>query len=110
MLPALQGTDEGALDYALNRGIDAWYNDKKWFHGLQKRVMEQVRGLAPGDCVVGARGARFLESGGWKEPQREGRTPLALPALRPLKPPVPFPSPPPMPSGLELEPPGARLH
>lgn len=39
----MQGTDEGALDYALNRAIDAWYNDRAWFHGLQKRVMEQVR-------------------------------------------------------------------
>ncbi|KAG1673855.1 hypothetical protein FOA52_012880 [Chlamydomonas sp. UWO 241] len=38
---AFEGTDEGALDYALNRAIDAWYNDKEWFHGLQKRIMEQ---------------------------------------------------------------------
>lgn len=36
-----QGTDEGALDYALNRAIDAWYNDRQWFRGLQRRVMEQ---------------------------------------------------------------------
>uniref|UniRef100_A0A7R9VX43 starch synthase n=1 Tax=Chlamydomonas euryale TaxID=1486919 RepID=A0A7R9VX43_9CHLO len=38
---AFEGTDEGALDYALNRAIDAWYNDNGWFRGLQKRVMEQ---------------------------------------------------------------------
>lgn len=31
----------GALDYALNRAIDTWYNDRACFHGLQKRVMEQ---------------------------------------------------------------------
>ena len=37
-----QGADAGALDYAMNRAIDAWYNDRAWFHGLQKRVMEQV--------------------------------------------------------------------
>lgn len=36
-----QGADTGGLDYALNRAIDAWYNDKEWFRGLQKRVMEQ---------------------------------------------------------------------
>jgi len=38
---AFSGTDGGALDYAMNRAIDAWYNDKKWFRSLQKRVMEQ---------------------------------------------------------------------
>ncbi|KAI7836090.1 hypothetical protein COHA_010018 [Chlorella ohadii] len=35
------GTDDGAMDYGLNRALDAYYNDRKWFHGLQKRVMEQ---------------------------------------------------------------------
>lgn len=39
----MQGTDDGAMDYGLNRALDAYYNDRKWFHGLQKRVMEQVR-------------------------------------------------------------------
>jgi hypothetical protein len=39
----LQGTDDGALDYALNRALDAYYNDRAWFHSLQKRVMLQVR-------------------------------------------------------------------
>jgi starch synthase len=38
----LQGTDDGALDYALNRALDAYYNDRAWWHSLQKRVMEQV--------------------------------------------------------------------
>ncbi|KXZ44911.1 hypothetical protein GPECTOR_61g864 [Gonium pectorale] len=38
---AFTGTDGGALDYALNRAIDAWYNDRAWFHSLQRRVMEQ---------------------------------------------------------------------
>lgn len=37
-----QGTDDGALDYALNRALDAYYNDRAWFHSLQKRVMLQV--------------------------------------------------------------------
>ncbi|KDD72457.1 hypothetical protein H632_c3319p0 [Helicosporidium sp. ATCC 50920] len=36
-----EGTDTGALDYALNRALDAWYTDKPWFHKLQKRIMEQ---------------------------------------------------------------------
>ena len=37
----VQGTDAGAMDYALNRALDAWYNDKPWFHSLQSRVMQQ---------------------------------------------------------------------
>jgi len=36
-----EGTDEGALDWALNRALDTFYNDKEWVRGLQKRVMEQ---------------------------------------------------------------------
>lgn len=36
-----QGTDTAALDYAMNRAIDAWYNDRAWFHALQERVMLQ---------------------------------------------------------------------
>ena len=39
--PYMQGTDPGALDYAMNRAIDAYYNDRAWFHSLQKRVMQQ---------------------------------------------------------------------
>ncbi|PNW82516.1 hypothetical protein CHLRE_06g282000v5 [Chlamydomonas reinhardtii] len=38
---AFTGTDGGALDYAMNRAIDAWYNDRAWFHSLQRRIMEQ---------------------------------------------------------------------
>lgn len=41
--PILQGTDAGALDYALNRALDAWYNDRDWTRKLQQRVMRQVR-------------------------------------------------------------------
>lgn len=37
----MQGTDAGAMDYALNRALDAWYNDKPWFQSLQSRVMQQ---------------------------------------------------------------------
>ena len=40
---ALQGSDEGSLDSALNRALDAWYNDRPWFHSLAKRCMLQVR-------------------------------------------------------------------
>lgn len=36
---AFEGADAGALDYALNRAIDAFYNDRAWFRGLQARVM-----------------------------------------------------------------------
>jgi starch synthase len=38
---AFEGTDPGALDYALNRALDAFYNDQMWFRGLQRRVMLQ---------------------------------------------------------------------
>lgn len=38
---SFEGTDPGALDYALNRALDAWYNDKSWFRSLQRRIMGQ---------------------------------------------------------------------
>lgn len=38
---SFEGTDPGALDYALNRAMDAWYNDKDWLRSLQQRVMTQ---------------------------------------------------------------------
>ncbi|CAG9465646.1 unnamed protein product [Pedinophyceae sp. YPF-701] len=38
---AFDGTDPGALDYAMNRALDAYYNDQEWLRSLQKRVMEQ---------------------------------------------------------------------
>ena len=42
---ALQGTDEGSLDFGLNRALDAWYNDRSWFNSLAKRCMLQVGSL-----------------------------------------------------------------
>ena len=36
---AFEGADAGSLDYALNRAIDTYYNDKPWFRSLQGRVM-----------------------------------------------------------------------
>ncbi|GAB4820993.1 hypothetical protein N2152v2_008039, partial [Parachlorella kessleri] len=38
---SFEGTDEGALDYALNRALDAWYNDRAWTRSMQQRVMRQ---------------------------------------------------------------------
>jgi starch synthase len=38
---SFEGTDEGSLDYALNRAMDAYYNDREWFRGLQARNMKQ---------------------------------------------------------------------
>lgn len=38
---SFEGTDEGAMDYALNRAFDAYYNDRSWFRSLQQRVMAQ---------------------------------------------------------------------
>lgn len=40
---SFEGTDEGSLDYAMNRALDAWYNDRAWIHSMQERVMRQVR-------------------------------------------------------------------
>jgi len=38
---AFEGTDTGAEDWALNRALDAFWNDRPWFRSLQKRVMQQ---------------------------------------------------------------------
>jgi len=38
---AFEGTDEGALDFALNRAIDSFYDSRDWFSSLQARCMEQ---------------------------------------------------------------------
>lgn len=38
---SFSGTDTGALDYALNRAMDTWYNNRHGFLALQKRVMDQ---------------------------------------------------------------------
>lgn len=34
---SFDGTDAGGMDYALNRAISAWYNDRAWWHALQAR-------------------------------------------------------------------------
>ena len=46
----------------MNRAIDAWYNDRAWFQGLQKRIMEQVGGR----CVWEGREGGALRSKGWR--------------------------------------------
>eukprot|EP00252_Welwitschia_mirabilis_P009331 TRINITY_DN21856_c0_g1_i2.p1 TRINITY_DN21856_c0_g1~~TRINITY_DN21856_c0_g1_i2.p1 ORF type:complete len:1127 (+),score=268.55 TRINITY_DN21856_c0_g1_i2:154-3534(+) len=33
--------DSAGIDYALNRAISAWYDNREWFHSLCKQVMEQ---------------------------------------------------------------------
>lgn len=38
---SFDGTDTGALNYALDRALDTYYNDKAWFHGLAQRNMRQ---------------------------------------------------------------------
>eukprot|EP00882_Tetradesmus_deserticola_P002586 GHRQ01002751.1.p1 GENE.GHRQ01002751.1~~GHRQ01002751.1.p1 ORF type:complete len:302 (+),score=132.94 GHRQ01002751.1:897-1802(+) len=38
---AFEGLDEGGFDYAFNRCIDAYYNDRAWFRALQSRIMRQ---------------------------------------------------------------------
>lgn len=36
-----EGTNSSGVDYALNRAISAWYDNREWFNLLCKRVMEQ---------------------------------------------------------------------
>mmetsp|Transcript_11318 Transcript_11318/g.37237 ORF Transcript_11318/g.37237 Transcript_11318/m.37237 type:complete len:110 (-) Transcript_11318:64-393(-) len=36
-----EGTDEGGIDYALNRGIDYWYNNRRGWHQLAENAMRQ---------------------------------------------------------------------
>lgn len=36
---SFDGTDSGGMDYALNRGLSAWYNDRAWWHELQAKCM-----------------------------------------------------------------------
>jgi glycogen synthase len=78
---AFEGTDPGALDYALNRAIDAYYNDRAWFRGLQAQV--------------GAGGGMLLAQG--------SRVWLVGPALL-------GPSPPPTHPTLHLTPPSLFSH
>lgn len=35
-----EGTDSGGLDYALNRAISTWYNDRAFFRELMLRCMQ----------------------------------------------------------------------
>lgn len=44
----VQGMDEGGFDYAFNRAIDAYYNDRAWFRALQVGSMR-------GSCRVGGK-------------------------------------------------------
>ncbi len=36
-----EGTDTAGMDYALNRALSAWYNDRGWWNELACRVMQQ---------------------------------------------------------------------
>ncbi|XP_042388573.1 starch synthase 3, chloroplastic/amyloplastic-like isoform X1 [Zingiber officinale] len=38
---SFDGTDAGAVDYALNRAFSAWFEAREWYSSLCKRVMEQ---------------------------------------------------------------------
>lgn len=79
---SFEGTDIGALNYALDRALDSYYNDKAWFHALGQRCMRQdwswnrpVRGTARCRiCAVGARcGRRTSRRCRWgSEPAAEG--------------------------------------
>ncbi|EFN53886.1 hypothetical protein CHLNCDRAFT_136031 [Chlorella variabilis] len=37
---SFEGMDEGAIDYALNRALSRFFNDRDWWNGLAKRVMQ----------------------------------------------------------------------
>ncbi len=41
LVMAAQGADESSLDYALNRALDAYYDDRTWFNSLAARIMRQ---------------------------------------------------------------------
>jgi starch synthase len=38
---SFEGTDTGGLEYALDRGLDTYYNDPAWFRQFQERIMRQ---------------------------------------------------------------------
>ncbi|TMW93447.1 hypothetical protein EJD97_011678 [Solanum chilense] len=38
---SFDGADAAGVDYALNRALSAWYDDRDWFNSLCKQVMEQ---------------------------------------------------------------------
>ncbi|KAK9151761.1 hypothetical protein Syun_010070 [Stephania yunnanensis] len=38
---SFDGADSAGVDYALNRAITAWYDNRDWFNSLCKQVMEQ---------------------------------------------------------------------
>ncbi len=42
---SFEGMDAAGLDYALNRAMSAWYNDRSWWNALARRIMLRVRGL-----------------------------------------------------------------
>jgi starch synthase len=38
---SFEGTDAGGLEYALDRALDSYYNDRAWFRKFQERIMRQ---------------------------------------------------------------------
>jgi starch synthase len=38
---SFEGTDIGGLEYALDRALDTYYNDRIWFRQFQERIMRQ---------------------------------------------------------------------
>lgn len=38
---SFEGTDAGAVDYAMNRALDHWYDDRQSWNALARTVMEQ---------------------------------------------------------------------
>ena len=38
---SFEGTDAGGLEYALDRALDSYYNDRAWFRAFQERIMRQ---------------------------------------------------------------------
>lgn len=71
--PRTEGADEGSLDYALNRAVDAFYNDR-WVWGgggdgaapaqqcriVQPRDEAWLGGFATGVCAVSPHAAAHL--------------------------------------------------
>ena len=49
---AFESTDTAGMDWALNRALSSWYNDRAEFRALQGRVMRMVSGVALMDSML----------------------------------------------------------
>ena len=70
-----EGTDAGALEYALDRALNSFYNDTPWFRGLQVSFTsrEHPRSAArDGGCGFTSAACSFLRVVCWLADQERG--------------------------------------